>query len=179
MKYARELKFINDVIFKRNRNLYCVGLKTVVEFGNNQLTVGVSAADNNDAMGLCREKFDICTWCAAWRISCGGEILLSSRDMLSEDEFNLKLHDLNLGQLESIQMTTDWDVCVRFKGNFRIDYIAVQSDGDSTFDVFTPRGHVIAFSPVYGWQIGESEKPWRGEYVKSVEEYMVDCTTIP
>ncbi len=172
MKYAKELKFINDCIFRGNRNLYCVGLKTVIEFGNNQLTVSVSNAKNNDSVGDGREDYEICTWRAAWRISCEGEILFASRDMLSEDEFNLRLKDLNLGQLESMEMISDWDVRMRFDSNCIIDYITLHSDADSTFDVFTPRGHVIAFSPVYGWQIGECEKPWKGENVMSVEAYI-------
>ena len=107
-----------------------------------------------------------------WRISRDGRILLASRDVLSEDEFDLGLHDLSLGQLESIEMISDWDVRTRFVSNCVIDYITVHSDEDSTYDVFTPRGHVIAFSPVYGWQIGESEKPWKGENVMSVEAYI-------
>ena len=179
LKYERELKFINDCIIKRNRSLYCVGLKTVIEFRNNQLTVFVSNAKNNDYIGDVRENYDFCTWRAAWRISREGEILLASGDMLSEDEFNLRLRDFNLGRLESIEMISDCDVRIRFGSCYAINYITVHSDADSTLDVFTPRGHVIAFSPAYGWQIGESEKPWRGEYVKSVEEYMAECTTIP
>ena len=165
MKYTRELRFINDSILSAKRNLSCVGLKSLIEFGNNQLTVVVTGNGKASRCESC-ETYDICTWRAAWRICRGGEIVIGSRDVFSEEEFNVKLRALDMGRLESIDMITDWDILIRFANNFTIEFLSLHSDDDSIFDIFTPNEQVVSFSPAYGWQIGESNKPWSGENVK-------------
>jgi len=91
-------------------------------------------------------------------------ILCASNDAAdSLDELDRALKAVEFGRITSLEQPADLDLRLEFDRGITVDFLATISDQDECFHiVFRPGNLAIKFTAGTGWEIAESNKPWKG-----------------
>ena len=109
-------------------------------------------------------EWEVGTYSSAWRVLQNKRIVCASNDTVdSVDELDGALKAVDFGRISSVEQPADLDLRLEFDAGIAVEFLAATSDDDECFHiVFRPGNMAIKFTVGAGWEIGESNKPWKG-----------------
>jgi hypothetical protein len=101
----------------------------------------------------------------SWRIVRNSAIVLGSRDLHSNAEFNRAIDSVKIGNFSALSHLTNLDVRIECDNNIAIDFLASTSHDDAVMCIFCPNHRYIEFKVKSGWKTGASNKPSLGKKI--------------
>jgi len=106
-------------------------------------------------------EWEVGTYRCAWRIAKNGKVLCASQDAVDNiGELNNALSRIELGRFVALRHLTALDVQLECDNGITVDFLTTISDDDECFHIFCPGKQIVVFSPIDGWKVGPSDKPW-------------------
>lgn len=123
------------------------------------LTLGFGDIDSALPQPTLRDyrKWEIGTYCCAWRISdAGSKILCGSQDPKSIGELDETVGNINFGRFARISQDNGLDILVELDDGIKIDFFMTVSLDYECFHIFCPDNVHIGYSVTKSWQVGLS-----------------------
>lgn len=125
------------------------------------LTLGFGDIDSALPQPTLRDyrKWEMGTYCCAWRISDASSTLLcGSQDPKSIAELDETVGKIDFGRLAKISLDNGLDIIVELNNGIRIDFLMTVSMDYECFHIFCPDNVYIGYSIRKSWQVASSTR---------------------